>query len=194
MRFLVIFLTSVLLYGADISLWQVLDMEAQKTYGTKYASQKSEILSLPEFSLFIDELEGGKEIKTKNKNTPFKSIRVPNDKKLFEYLKKMSASSSSTLPDYYAFLLSRISMLDKNGDFDAKYGTYFASKLIKHDMCEGYYWNGLILSHSPQKWKKSLEAFQKASSLCKGKYAHKAKLDAARLKYLISQKNKKGQK
>ena len=194
MRFLIIFLLSILLYGTDISLWQVLDMEAQKTYGTKYASQKSEISSYPEFSLFIDELKGGKEIKTRNKKAPVRSVWVPDDKKLFEYLKRMSVSSSSTLPDYYAFLLSRISKLAKNGDFNAKYGTYFASKLMKHNMCEGYYWSGCMLSHSPKTWGKSLEAFQKASLLCKGKYAHRAKLDAARMKYLISQKNKKGNK
>ena len=195
MRYFLLFLMLFSVGMAEeLSLWKILDLEGQIRYGKEYTAQKQSLSLKPDFSLFKEEIMGGKEIETKTKDAPFKKVRVPDEQKLFAYLKNLSEATTGTLPDYYAFLLSRIAKLDKNKDFNTRYGTYFASKLMRHNQCEGYYWHALILSQTKQEWEKSLDAFKKASSLCEEKYAYKSRLHAARMKYLVSQQHKKEQK
>jgi len=114
---------------------------------------------------------------------------------LFTMLEALSKESSSALPSYYAFLLTRLSYGFKNANFNAKYGDKFSLKLSSAGRCEGYLWRGAILQNKKSLWQESAQFYKKAVKVCREgtSYHTQARMEYAKMKYLASSK-KKGSK
>lgn len=178
--------------SAEITLFGMLDAKAQQRYGKKYASLKSELKNMPDFNVFVNELDSGKTIKVGNRKNKYgiKSISVPDYKKVFQSLANMVRHTRSSLPAFYAFVLSEVSTVTRSEAFNTKYGKPFSDRLVDHGMCEGYFWKGQIAQHSKATYSESARFFKKASKVCTGYLQHRALMEASRMQYLAASRKK----
>jgi len=178
--------------SAEITLFGMLDAKAQQRYGKKYVSLKSQLKKMPDFDAFVNELDSGKSIKIGNRKNKYgiKSINVPDYKKVFESLTNMDKRTRSSLPAYYAFVLSEVSTVSRSEEFNTKYGISFSDRLVDYRMCEGYFWKGQITQHSQETYSKSARFYKKASKVCTGYLQHRALMEASKMEYLAKSRKK----
>ena len=189
---LLLFVMTTFCVSAEITLFGMLDAKAQQRYGKKYAALKSELKKIPDYDVFVNELDSGKPVKVGNRKNKYgvKSISVPDYKKVFESLANMDKHTRSSLPAFYAFVLSEVSTVTRSEAFNTKYGKPFSDRLVDHGMCEGYFWKGQIAQHSTATYSKSAWFFKKASKICTDYLQRRALMEASRMQYLATSRKK----
>ena len=195
MRLLLIFsLLASLSFSRGLDYLSQFESLAQESFQDKYRAEYSLFSKSPSYPTFTDLM--------KQKKTYFhgegkskRSVKGLDFVSLFKALETLSKESSSTLPSYYAFLLTRLSYGFKNSDFNSKYATAFSEKLSSAKKCEGYLWRGAVSQNNKSLWKESAQSYKRAVEVCKEgtPYHQKARMEYAKMKYLTSDK-KKGSK
>ncbi|HIE59713.1 MAG TPA: hypothetical protein EYP82_07280 [Hydrogenothermaceae bacterium] len=184
-------LVSLSFSGGYLSQFESL---AKTSYAEKYSAEYSLFSGSASYSMFTQLMEQ-KRSYYHGEGKSKKSVKGLDYAALFDALDTLSKESGSTLPSYYAFLLTRLSYGFKNKKFNEKYGNRFSTALSSKGKCEGLLWRGAILQNNKSAWKESADSYKRAAEVCKEgtPYHQKAKMEYAKMKYLTTDK-KKGSK
>lgn len=173
----------------DIPFLQQFEQMAKVSYGEQFEAQNTEFITSPSFKPYVQQMNQKKPYSFENGDKT-KSVDGLDYEKLFSLLKSLSKESNSTLPSYYALLLTRLSYGFSNKNFNEVYGKSFASNLSSAKLCEGFFWEGNIFKNEKTMWLESKKSFSQAIKTCKEDtfYHRNSKTEYARMKYLTSTK------